>query len=140
MLFFISILDSDGPRLSPMLSMAFHLVCISKSNSKSSPILSDISKAQDSISSLLTGPLIWLAGIFDQEKSGDDPALPAIHFHFNPLKRPLRESNPQLELRRALWFCQSLSRTDMFSLLLSRTFFIFESNSGNLNTLSVKTR
>ena len=34
-----------------------------------------------------------------KEKSGDGPALPAIHFHFSPLKRPLRESNPQLELR-----------------------------------------
>ena len=34
-----------------------------------------------------------------KKKSGDGPALPAIHFHFSILKRPLRESNPQLELR-----------------------------------------
>ena len=49
-----------------------------------------------------------------------------------------RQASPFL--RRALWFCQFPSRTDIFSPLLSRTFFIFESNSGNLNTLSVKTR
>ena len=77
--------------------------------------------------------------LIENKKAVHDIAFSANHYRF-VCNRPLRESNPQLALRRALWFCQSLSRTDMFSLLLSRTFFIVESNSGNLNTLSVKTR
>jgi hypothetical protein len=98
---FWTLTDSGFPQQLAWLSL---LWALANRTPNLSPILSDVSRVPDSVSNLLTGQRIWLAGVFDQEKSGYGPALPAIHFHFSLLKRPLRESNPQLELRRPLFY------------------------------------
>ena len=61
---FWTLTDSGFPQQLAWLSL---LWVLANRTPNLSPILSDVSRVPDSVSNLLTGQRIWLAGVFDQE-------------------------------------------------------------------------